>query len=119
MEIDTDLRLTAHINKCIGRAYANLKMLYPHRHVLPERLKIKLTDALVLSHFNFCDVAYGPCLTNIDKNRIQRVQKSCLRFIYGIQKHEPISHKLVAANWLNMESRRVLHASTLSFNYTS
>lgn len=113
LDIDTDLRFTQHINKCIGRAYANLKMLFPHRHILPINLKIKLTDALVLSHFNYCDVVYGPCLTEIDRQRIQRVQKSCLRYIYGIRKFQPVSHKLITAKWSDMESRRKFHAACL------
>lgn len=111
--IDTDLRFTQHVNKCIGKAYSNLKMLYPHRHILSENLKTKLTDALVLSHFNFCDVVYGPCLKRIDQQRIQRVQKSCLRYIYGVRKFQPISHKLDTAKWIDMESRRRLHAACL------
>ena len=43
--MDTDLRFKVHINKCLQKAYASLKMLYPHRHALSQNLKIKLTDA--------------------------------------------------------------------------
>ena len=111
--MDTDLRFNIHINKCLQKAYASLKMLYPHRHALSWNLKIKLTDALVSSHFNFCDVVYSPCLDHIYKQKIERVQKSCLRYIYGIRKFERISHKLEDAGWATMEKRRELHSVVL------
>lgn len=111
--MDNTLKFSSHITNCIKKSYGNLKLLYPHRHTLNESLKIKLTDTLVLSHFNYCDVLYGPCLDKMDKNRIERVQKSCLRYIYGIRKFEPISYKLKDAKWLNMENRRKYHAASL------
>lgn len=113
LHLDTDLKFKSHVNNCIKRAYANLKMLYPHRHVLDQNIKILLCDTMVLSHFNYCDVVYGPCIDYVDINRIQRVQNSCLRYIYGIKKYERISHKLIETNWLNMETRRNLHMVTL------
>lgn len=98
---------------CIQRAYANLKRLYPHRHYLTTKLKILLTVSLVLSHFNFCDAVYGPCLTREYSKKIQKVQRSCLRFIYGIRKFEPVIHKLKDCNWIDMERRRRLHSMIL------
>lgn len=113
---DTELRFKPHVNKCIQKAYATLKMLFPNRHLLSQGLKIKLTDTLVLSHFNYCDTVYGPCLDKLDIIRIEKVQKSCLRFIYGIRKYEHITHKLKDANWLTMQNRRTLHAVVLYHN---
>lgn len=111
--LDTDLRFSQHVTKCLKTAYANLKMLYPHRRVLSQPLKIRLTDTLVLSHFNYADAVYGPCLTAVDTNRIQRVQKSCLRYIFGIRKYEPVTYKLKDAKWLTMQLRRQLHSACL------
>lgn len=113
IELDSELRFKQHVTKCIQKSYANLKMLFPHRHSLNISVKILLCDTLILSHFNYCDSVYGPCIDNIDFNRIQRVQKSCLRFIYGIRKYDRITHKLRDAKWLNMSSRRKLHMATL------
>lgn len=116
VEMDTDLRFKEHVNKCIQKAYLNLKLLFPHRHILTQKLKIQLTDSLVLSHFNYCDTVYGPCLDNIDINRIEKVQKSCLRFAFGIRKYCRISYKLKAAKWLCMTLRRDLHCMSLYHN---
>lgn len=113
LTFDTSLRFKPHVNNCIRKAYASLKMLFPHRHILSQQLKIKITDSIVLSHFNYCDVVYGPCLDSVDINRIQKVQKSCLRFIYGIRKYEPVSFKMNDAHWVKMEKRRQVHAIVL------
>ena len=48
-----------------------------------------LCDSLVLSYFNYFDVIYSQYLDLNDKNRIQKVQNSCLILIFG-----HISHKL-------------------------
>lgn len=111
--IDTGLKFKHHINKCIQSAYGNLKRLFPHRHLLSMTQKINLCNALVLSHFDFADVVYGPCLDKIDKDRIQRVQKSCLRLIYGIRRRDPVSYRLTDARWLSMEVRRRFHSANL------
>nr|CAH7768771.1 unnamed protein product [Callosobruchus chinensis] len=110
---DNALRFKSHVSGCIKGAYASLKTLHPHRHYLSRALKIMLCHTLVLSHFNFSDVVYGPCLSRDDSMRIERAQKSCLTFIYGIRRYDRISHKLKDARWLNMQQRREIHAINL------
>lgn len=68
-----------------------------------------MCDSLVLSHFNHCDVVFGPCLDSSDIKRIQKTQNSCLRLIYGIKRPQRISHKLKEAGWLSMYNRRKHH----------
>lgn len=111
LTFDNLLRFDQHISGCMQRAYIRLKLLYSSRHDLSPKLKKLLCDSLVLSIFNHADVVYGDCLTQVQKDRIQKVQNSCLRLIYGIRKFERISHKLREANWLNMESRRKVHSA--------
>ncbi|KAK9882112.1 hypothetical protein WA026_018954 [Henosepilachna vigintioctopunctata] len=103
--IDTNLIFPDHVSSCISKSYASLKMLYPHRHSLSMKLKILLTEALVLSNFNYCDIVYGPSLVEAVKIRIQRVQRSCLRSVYGIRKYEQVIHMLSSCKWLDMEKK--------------
>lgn len=111
--LDNTLRYRDQILKCIQRSYAALKLLYPHRNSLTVATKKILCDTLVLSQFNYCSALYGPSLDVDFANRIQRVQNSCLRFIFGIRKYDHISHKLIDIKWLNMNNRRKLHALCL------
>ena len=65
-----------------------------------------LCDSLILSLFAYGAPVYHACLDSCDQQRIQRVQNSCLRYVYGIRKYDHISHKLKDARWLNMFNRR-------------
>lgn len=110
---DEKLRFQAHISSCIRYAYMNLKMLYSNRHFFNQRVKTTLCEALVLSKFNFGDTVYGPCLDAESSRRIQVIQNSCLRLIFGIRRGKHVSHKLKELKWLNMFNRRLLHSSCL------
>uniref|UniRef100_A0A1Y1M3U5 Reverse transcriptase domain-containing protein n=1 Tax=Photinus pyralis TaxID=7054 RepID=A0A1Y1M3U5_PHOPY len=110
---DYQLRFKKHISELLRRAYCNLKLIYSNRQYLNRNIRAILCEALVLSHFNHCDTVYGPCLDVSDMKRIQRMQNSCLRLIFGVRKHDHISNKLVEVKWLNMANRRLLHAATL------
>ena len=109
--IDAELRFRDHVGTLVRRAFGILKMLYANKEILNVDLRRRLCDSLVLSHFNFCDVLYGSFLDSVSKGRVQRVQNSCLRFIYGVRRGNRISGKLRTANWLSMENRRACHRS--------
>lgn len=113
--LDHDLRFTDHISRCLQKAYLNLRLIYSQRSLLDRKTKIMLCESLVLSHLNFCDVVYDPCLLSTDIYRIQKLQNSCLRLIFGIRKFDHISHTFKEVNWLSMRQRRYLHSATLFF----
>lgn len=114
VHLDTDIRYTEHIKNLIKKAYASLKLIYCNRHILNQSLKKQLCESLVLSHFSYCDFLYGPCIKQSDKIRIQKVQNSCCRLIYGLRKFDHISQKMVQTNWLNMSNRRLLHLANFT-----
>lgn len=111
--IDSELKFEEHINALLRKAYLSLKQLYGSRHYLPQKVKIILCESLVLTLFNYADSVYGPCLNVLYKRKVQKLQNSCLRFIYGIRKNKNISHKLKETKWLNMQNRRLHHAACL------
>ena len=47
------------------------------------------------------------------KTRIQRVQNSCIRYIFGLRKYEHITPYMQKLDTLNMEGRTKRHALTL------
>lgn len=113
--MDSGLRFKDHVNYKLRQGYSTIKLIYSHRQYLERGVRAMLCDSLVLSLFNFCDSVYGPCLDDRDKRRIQKIQNSCLRLIFGIRRRQRISHKLVDLKWLNMFNRRRLH--TVCFFY--
>ena len=56
---------------------------------------------------------YGPCLTKLNCQRLQRVQNYCVRLICNLRKCYSVTQKLVGINWLSMNKRRFLHYATL------
>lgn len=111
--LDRSLRFREQTAKNIQKAYTALRLLYPHKSYLSRDTKKMLCETLVLSQFIYCAPVYGPCLDTDCINRIQRVQNSCIRFIYGIRKFDHVSHKLKELKWLNMEDRCKLYALCL------
>lgn len=111
LQLDTKLRFREHVSGLIRRAYCHLRVLYGNRQCLDFNLRKLLCESLVLSHFNFCVNVYYPCLDSYDRLRIQRVQNSCLRFIYGLRRYDHVSHALGFAKWLNMSRRAELLAT--------
>lgn len=113
--IDRELRFSNHITFLLKKAYSKLKLLFNYRHLFDRKTKTLLCESLVLSHFNYCDYVYGPCLTVADAGRVQRVQNSCLRYMYGIRKYERISYTLPLTGWLDMARRRQLHSTVFYY----
>jgi len=111
--LDYKLRFKENTNLLIQRAFSNLKFLYSCRNILNGKLKKQLCDSLVLSHFNFCDNVYGPCLDAVDSARVQRIQKACVRFICGLRSRTSVSSKIEEMGWLSMENRRFLHCASM------
>lgn len=113
--LDSKLKFTEHVTGCLRKGFSMLKVLYSHRHYLSKETRKTLCDALVLSHCNYADTVYGPFLDSINKNRIQKLQNCCIRFICGIRRGQGVSHKLPELGWLNMANRRKVHSICFFF----
>ena len=72
-----------------------------------------LCMSLVLSQLNYADVVYGPFLSKLENLRLQRIQNSCIRLIFGLRKYDHISAKFKVLKWLNIKQRRDLHICCL------
>lgn len=113
--IDSDLKFTDHVNAIVRSCYGLLRILYCHKKYLPRTLKALLANSLILNKFNYMDIVYGPALSMALTEKIERVQKSCIRFIFGLRRRDHVSHRLKTLDWLNMANRRKLHLATLTY----
>lgn len=105
IEFDISFRFRTYVSRLVRRSYAALRLLYPHRSYLSTRVKSQLCESLVLSVFLYCAPMYYPCLDQECRRRIQVVQNSCIRYIFGIRRSDHVSHKLGELNWLSMENK--------------
>lgn len=109
--MDYRLRFVKHIDKCIRKSYINLRKIFSIRKLINIKTKVILSEALVLSNFNFAVAVYGPCLDSKKANRIQIVQNSCLRLIFTLKRNAHVLHKLNSIPWLNIKSRPYIHCA--------
>lgn len=117
--VDTDLRFSNHVNNLIQKTYGKLKLLYMHKDLFDTDTKLRLSESLVLSHLNYCDVVFWPCLLVRDRESLQRLQNACLRFSYGVRKYDHISSYLRRSGWLTIQERYELHLACLVYRVDS
>lgn len=107
--LDSKLGFIDHVKSLVQKSYISLKQIYSNRHILSCKLKKTLCESLVLSNFNYADFLYGPCLRQSEQYRIQKIQNTCCRLVFGLRKYDRISHKINELHWLNMKNRRTHH----------
>lgn len=107
--LDDDLRFTLHTNQLLQKTYVSLKTLYSNRYIMNFKMRKKLCEALILPILHYCNIVYYPCLDSVSRNRIQRVQNTCVRLIFGLRKYDHVSHKLGELKWLRMVTAVKLH----------
>ena len=114
--IDEVLSWRKQVNLCISKAMSNFFQICRYKKFLNREAKIILCESIVLSQFNYCDIVYS----NMDKylkDKIQKIQNICLRFIFDIKKNVNVDHTSLRKklNWLDMGSRRLKHGLTLIY----
>lgn len=110
---DETLKFHTHINLICQRTYAAFKALSPLREILDVPTKKLLCESLVLSHANYGACVYGPCISEEEKFRLQKIQNSCIRFIFPVPRHSHVTPFLRQLSWLNMNERRFLFYCSL------
>ena len=110
--LNSTLTWENHINSVCKRAYASLHPLHRLKHFLPRTVKERLTQTLVLSHLDYCDVVYDDCNSTLS-HKLQRIQNSCIRFIFNLKRHDHVSHCIRELSWLKLNDRRSLHKTVL------
>ena len=109
---DQNMFWTNQINSIVGKAYGRLKQAYKFRNFLSLETRFTLVETYILSLFNYGDILFQNISGRLS-NKIQRVQNSCMRFVYGLRKYDHISHCYEKNKTLNMENRRKLHSLIL------
>ena len=110
--MDEKLTWENNTTKIVQKSYAKLRDFYKLRKSLSIKTKTKLAETYVLSQLNYCDMVTQAMAVS-QKQRIQRIQNSCLRYIFGLRKYDHITPFLQKLNTLNIEKRGRSHALTM------
>ena len=111
---DETLSWARHVNLSVARSYGKLKNVWRFNKFLSRNSKYNICETYILSQFNYGDIILQN-MTNHLKEKIQKVQNRCIRFIYGLRKYDHVSHIRNSNNILSMENRRLLHSLTMMF----
>lgn len=106
---DEKFRYIEHVNNLLRKSYVCLKLLYANKSILNYKVRKKLCETMVMPIFYYCDIVYYPCLDKSTKNRLQKVQNTCCRFVHNLRKFDHISDKFKQLNWLNIHNTWLYH----------
>ena len=83
-----------------------LKFLYRKNRFLSKDLRRLLCNALIQPHFYYACAAWYPNLNKKYKNKLQVLQKKCIRFCLQLDNREHIeTEQFDKINWLPRDQR--------------
>lgn len=111
--LDSNFNFENHVQKKASQCYYKLKTFYMIREFLSTDIRKLLTETLILTHFDYGDSVYGPCLHKKNQQVVQRVQNACLRFCFNIPRRYHVTPYYVKHSILKMHDRRKLHMACM------
>ena len=104
MKLDSTLSFSPQINMIISQSYRYISDLGRIRKFLTLADIRSLVQAVITSRINNCNsILYG--IHESELNRLQRLQNSCARLIYGRRKFDHVSDLFVELHWLPVKQR--------------
>ena len=101
---DSTLSMSSHISNIVKACNIQLMNLWRIAKKLSMSLKIKLVNTLIHSRLDYCNgLLYGA--SKKDLNRLQKIQNSAVRFIYGTRKRRGVTQKRRNLHFLPIQSR--------------
>lgn len=105
-----------HINNIIRKGYGALSELRTLKHTLPTNIKLQLYKTMILPIIDYMDIiyhGYGIHGTSSNSDRLEKLQKNCIRFIVNLRRHDHISAHRDSLNLMNLFARRSLHVACM------
>ena len=118
IQMNTNLTWHDQVNQISNRVNSILYQLKTQKHVLPTHTRTKLINALAFPHLDYCSLVFGD-LTNELNERLQRIQNSCIRFIFNLRYDEHVSSYREKLSWLPVKDRRNYLLSVFLFSLFS
>ena len=76
-----------------------------------------LLESLILSHFNYALLVWGPPLQQCQVSRLQRLQNRAVRVTKSLRKYDHISSHYHSLNWLPVSHQIKLRSVCAMFRY--
>lgn len=103
--IDSRLSFDKHVDHIYKTTFFKLKSLYHLKDKLSQETKLKLVKTLIYPHVDYCCMAYYYFSYAYSKQKIQRIQNACMRFVCNIPYRHHVTPYLVMLNEHTMIER--------------
>lgn len=102
--IDSDLNFSSHISMLLSLSYKHVTNIGRTRKYLTSDEIRTLVHALIMSRLDNCNsILYG--ISECEIGRLQRLQNSCARLIYGRKKFDHVTDLFYKLHWLPVKQR--------------
>lgn len=110
-----DLSWSKHISEISKKVHYSFHSLKNLQYFLPIKTKTVLVQSLLLPLLDYADACYLDA-TEEQVNKLERLQNSCIRFIFGLRKFDHVSKFRTELKWLPIRLRRQTHILCLLYN---
>ena len=114
MLMDCKLSFGPQIDRVISSCYDLLRNISSIRRYLSKDDIKSLVNSVVVSRIDNCNALYAG-LSAYHISRLQRLQNSCARVIYGARRRDHVSPLLRQLHWLPIRQRIIFKVLTLVF----
>ena len=104
MKLDSQLTFSPQINSLCSHSYQLLRNLHPIRKFISvEHLRL-LVQSIIVSKIDYCNsLLYG--IPTYEINKLQKLQNSCARLIFGKKKNDHVTELFQTLHWLPIRQR--------------
>ena len=116
VKLDSILSFSPHINMVISQSYRSISNIGQIRRFLEIADIRTIVQALIVSKIDNCNsLLYG--VSEYEISRLQKLQNSCARLIFGKKKYESVSELLSKLHWLPIKQRIYFKILLLVFKF--
>ena len=112
--LDRTLSWKPHFDYIISKASRALYSLRFFRSCTTELLRRQLVQALIFPILEYCSIVTIDT-TNEQKTRLQKLQNSCIRYIYAVKWNDHVTPYRRRLGWLRTDTRRLYYTSVLTY----
>ena len=116
MMLDSQLPFSPQINCLCSHSYQLFRNLHPIRKFISvEHLRL-LVQSIIVSKIDYCNsLLYG--IPTYEINKLQKLQNSCARLIFGKKKNDHVTELFQTLHWLPIRQRIIFKILTLVFKF--
>jgi hypothetical protein len=116
--IDSQLNFNEHVSNTCRSCYHHIRALRHLRSSLTRENANMIASAIVGSRLDYCNSLYYG-MSDININKLQRVQNSLARVVVGLRRSEHITPVLADLHWLPIRARITFKIAKMVFKVRS